>query len=536
MISAFYMIIQECHSNQKGGNILYLRRIISILTAILSISVCGFITYISRDVTQSTLLFNLLFLGIMLLMILAACIAGSRHLIQDCSKIRNATQSILDGEGSLFFNADETAEVFHQEFLDNCFHQYSHMLRSNPNTSCDIQSFLNEEVIENHAHRGLLELIPDILTSLGILGTFVGLVMGLREFDPSGYAQMADSITPLINGIKVAFITSIYGISLSLAFSFHLRSELGNLSNVMDEFLDAFYLHVRPPYEVDSLSKLLDNQKSQEEMQKELNSLFVEQMVQSFEQVVTPAFNRMTDGLNEIVDAFTAQQEKAVTRICETLIWKMHKEVKDEFDQITATISALEKSQHDYTVSMEQLQRTYMNFMEDSQHHYSEFLEQSLEHLQKNLLSMEQSLAQMNEYSTTSCSQLNAAYQDALQTAQEQKAAYQDYIRFMNQSIDNFSNIWEQNSQSMMAYSDEIARLGPVQFNRDLKEELHIISGRLQTIEKHQRVAMMSEDYTLEEDIADMLRNTLRKLDDLEDLVSAPSLFRSRRGKKKDAK
>ena len=92
-------------------------------------------------------------------------------------------------------------------------------------------------------------MIPDLLTSLGILGTFVGLVMGLREFDPSGYVQMAGSVTPLINGIKVAFITSIYGISLSLAFSFNLRSEFGYLSATVEEFLEAYYLYVRPPYE-----------------------------------------------------------------------------------------------------------------------------------------------------------------------------------------------------------------------------------------------------------------------------------------------
>lgn len=504
------------------------------MAAALSICVCGFITYISRDVTQATLLFNLLFLGIMLLMILASCIVGSRHLIQDCSRIRTAAQSILNGEGDVFFNADETTEVFHQEFLDNCFHQYCHMLRSNPNTSCDIQSFLNEEVIENHAHRSLLELIPDILTSLGILGTFVGLVMGLREFDPSGYAQMADSITPLINGIKVAFITSIYGISLSLAFSFHLRSEFGNLSNVMDEFLDAFYLHVRPPYEVDSLSKLLENQKSQEEMQQEMNKLFVEQMVQSFEQVLTPAFNRMTEGLEQVTDTFTVRQEQAVSKICQTIMAQVRTEIDTELQHVSAAVSELTEAQSTYIRSMEKSQCDYTEYMKHSQSAYNEFLEQSMEHLRQCLASMEDTLSQISTHNETALAELNTAHCEAMRTAQEQRTSYQDYIRFMYQSIEKFSDVWEKNGNKMQEYSDEIAKLGPVQFNQELKEELLLISSRLRTIEKHQRVAMMSEDYSLEEDIADMLRNTLRKLDDLEDLVSAPSLFRSRRSRKKE--
>lgn len=513
---------------------MYIRRTISLLAAALSVGICGFITYISRDVTQTTLLFNLLFLAVMLLMILAACMIGTRRLISDCSHIQKASCAIAAGERELFFAADEAVPVFHQEFLDSCYHQYCHMLHNNPNGSCDIRNFLNEEVIEDHAHRGLLELIPDILTSLGILGTFVGLVMGLREFDPSGYAQMAGSITPLINGIKVAFITSIYGIALSLAFSFHLRSEFGHMTHVIDEFLDTYYLYVRPPYEVDSLSRLLDTQKSQEDIQQELNRLFVQQMVQSFEQVVTPAFNRMTDGLNQVVEAFTKQQEQAVSQICETLIGQMHHELNTELQHITDTISALEESQHSYADSMEQTQRTYTSFMMQSQQTYTAFLEQSLGQLQQTLASAETALGQLSTYTTSSVKRLNSAQQDALQTAQEQKTAYQEYIRFMYQSIEKFSEVWEKNGEKMQEYSDEIAKLGPVQFNRELKEELHTVSSRLQAIEKHQRVAMMSEDYTMEEDIADMLRNTLRKLDDLEDLVSAPSLFRSRRSKKSE--
>lgn len=147
------------------------------------------------------------------------------------------------------------------------------------------RTFLNEDAIENYVHRSVLEGVSDILTSLGILGTFVGLVMGLREFDPSGYEQMTGSVTPLINGIKVAFITSIYGIALSLSFSFNLRSEFSGLSSALDAFLDAFYQYVQPPYEVDSLSKLMAQQKDQEALVHDLTGIFVEQMAQSFEPV-----------------------------------------------------------------------------------------------------------------------------------------------------------------------------------------------------------------------------------------------------------
>ena len=56
---------------------------------------------------------------------------------------------------------------------------------------------------------------PEILASLGILGTFVGIVLGLLNFDP---AQLDESVEGLLGGLRTAFISSIAGISASLLF------------------------------------------------------------------------------------------------------------------------------------------------------------------------------------------------------------------------------------------------------------------------------------------------------------------------------
>ncbi len=56
---------------------------------------------------------------------------------------------------------------------------------------------------------------PALLASLGILGTFVGIVVGLLDFDP---ARLDESIEGLLQGLKTAFVSSIAGISASLVF------------------------------------------------------------------------------------------------------------------------------------------------------------------------------------------------------------------------------------------------------------------------------------------------------------------------------
>ena len=61
-----------------------------------------------------------------------------------------------------------------------------------------------------------LEYAPTLMTALGILGTFVGVVIGLLHFDTS---NIEHSIPVLLGGLKTAFITSIVGMVGALAFN-----------------------------------------------------------------------------------------------------------------------------------------------------------------------------------------------------------------------------------------------------------------------------------------------------------------------------
>ncbi|MGF1763391.1 hypothetical protein [Aliivibrio kagoshimensis] len=65
------------------------------------------------------------------------------------------------------------------------------------------------------AYMGFVASCPNLLTSIGILGTFTGIVVGLMEFDP---ANIDESITLLLAGLKTAFLTSLVGMFLSILF------------------------------------------------------------------------------------------------------------------------------------------------------------------------------------------------------------------------------------------------------------------------------------------------------------------------------
>ena len=59
----------------------------------------------------------------------------------------------------------------------------------------------------NRMH-GLTAYAPTLLTTIGILGTFAGIISGLLGFEVE---NIDESIATLLEGLKTAFITSLAG-------------------------------------------------------------------------------------------------------------------------------------------------------------------------------------------------------------------------------------------------------------------------------------------------------------------------------------
>ncbi len=77
---------------------------------------------------------------------------------------------------------------------------------------------------------------PALLTSLGIFGTFTGIVIGLMAFDAN---NIDGSIEGLLNGLKTAFLTSLVGIILSILFKVIQTSGLISAPKNIEEVLSA---------------------------------------------------------------------------------------------------------------------------------------------------------------------------------------------------------------------------------------------------------------------------------------------------------
>lgn len=116
------------------------------------------------------------------------------------------------------------------------------------------------------SNESFVNYTPTLLTSLGILGTFLGIVLGLLEFNTG---SIETSIVKLLDGLKVAFITSVIGILGSILFKFIINANLlkpkenKNISNEDVDINDLFdILNKQNENLIKLQSTLSDNEES----------------------------------------------------------------------------------------------------------------------------------------------------------------------------------------------------------------------------------------------------------------------------------
>lgn len=91
--------------------------------------------------------------------------------------------------------------------------------------------FNEKHLLSANTNLRLINSIPATLVGFGILGTFIGLTYGISNFKTSSTEEIKVSIEILLSGMGTAFVSSIYGMLLSLVFTFFEKVQVNSLHN-----------------------------------------------------------------------------------------------------------------------------------------------------------------------------------------------------------------------------------------------------------------------------------------------------------------
>lgn len=210
---------------------------------------------------------------------------------------------------------------------------------------CDIEDYINEDsVIDKPGHSQLAELIPSLLTSLGILGTFIGLMEGLTSVNFSDAQGTMDSIPLLLTGMRFAFATSVAGIACSLLFNMFYRMSVGRACRALDSFDEAFY-ELAMPRPLSPEVQLICQKQDEEERLARIAEAVGNRVASSLETAVSRAMDPLTKSLDTFIQGATQEQVEGVRRIVGQFVSQMNAQLSGQMTTLGHTMEMVSQGQ-----------------------------------------------------------------------------------------------------------------------------------------------------------------------------------------------
>ena len=241
---------------------------------------------------------------------------------------------------------DPGKELFHSNPLIYQFRLYQQEVRSAGLTSkdsytCDIGEFFNYELLDQMGSSGFNDHIVSSLTALGVLGTFLGLTMGLSGFETSSSDLIMNGVTRLLNGMSLAFATSIAGISLSLLYGTLYRSSRSTAERNLDLFLDDFRENVINSNKESSINKVQNSLSSLDSFSGEV-----------IDALKTP-MQEMKDSLNQYCEFSTTKQIESLESMTNTFVEHLSKALESNLEDLSDSLKAAERCNNSYNESFQ---------------------------------------------------------------------------------------------------------------------------------------------------------------------------------------
>ncbi len=334
---------------------------------ILMVLLCVYLNKTALDngigITTALIINAVLFLIVAIVFLAAdfGCFAPMNAVIKD---LKNATEKIRSdamNSHAYLWEPYQTSNVklFRNETLDQLFTDFIFELNreddaQNAYYRPSIDDYINEDLVDSIMHRNELNQVPGMLTGLGILGTFIGLTLGLEHFNTGTTKEMTDSIEPLMNGIKVAFHTSIFGMVFSLTFNAIYKRKLYEGESAVQEFCHAFKKYVLPDTENNGMNQLISLQAEQLEA---MDRMYV-RVAEELGKIIEPQFDRLNKTVSEFETIMVRNETEAIRQIVDTFITEMNTSLGNSFYQLSESVNEQYKSQKETADLMTDLLKT----------------------------------------------------------------------------------------------------------------------------------------------------------------------------------
>lgn len=322
----------------------------------------------------------------------------------------------------------------------------------------DTYDFFTENLIVNKAgFRKVVEIVPAVFVSLGLLGTFWGITTGISGIDTqSGAEGLQQGINGLLGGMSFAFYSSIAGIVISLLYQlvdrlFLHRFLLGSLEDLLYSLDTAIPVKT----EASLLDKIVKTQQAQLD---DLKTFFADEFISNLTTGISDSISKamnphleksnaimetvakntlaaQNDSLNEMVNHFIESLNEMTGDHIKDLGEALHKTVEwqekvhGEMSSLVAELSNVAEKQSEMARNTTDLSEKMNNYTI------------TLSDYQEKLISSTQELNSMTGQNTDLLEQMKELSKEMNNRHEEAEDHLTQKINQMNETLTQFTSL-----------------------------------------------------------------------------------------------
>ncbi len=194
--------------------------------------------------------------------------------------------------------------------------------------SIDAEHFFHKKNLLTHIGTKLYSTIPSLLLGIGLIGTFLGLFVGLVQMNFSTQVLLEASMKELIHAAGVKFASSIWGLGLSLVFTYIDKKFENELENKIDEIQELVNFAFTRRTAEQSLEDINISAKLQTEALNDLRITLADIIPQT--QAISDKFiGERLDRLSNALENFTQKTSESNSQALENVLEKFISKLQD---------------------------------------------------------------------------------------------------------------------------------------------------------------------------------------------------------------
>lgn len=322
-----------------------------------------------------SMLINYAFLAVMGLLILIVDRHGLSKICRITKDLKGITETFSEAEAKgtqgneAYLSLMESMHFTYPE-TEGDWMRLQESWKSSDGMDCDVEDYIFESELLESCNYNVCTQVAGILTALGILGTFLGLVLGLRSFDFSNADQMTSSVEALVGGLNVAFYTSIYGVTLSILYNIIFRRITTGLTQELNHFYDVFNSALEPVSQKAMAERMDSRQAENNALMQEIKELLDERLGErlgyQMAETLTPVFDRIIQSLDSMMLDFHKEQANSLEKIVDAFVDRMGGALNSHVKALGESVDELSQAQKTMSVELQRLIKQIVKTSKDT--------------------------------------------------------------------------------------------------------------------------------------------------------------------------